>query len=146
MQQTPNYALKKPELNDVPDITQLNPNWDTIDQKLKEAIDTANSPPPNSVNDDAIGERTPEQNQVPASPGTGKITQLVSWLANRIKAITGKANWWDAPVKSIQQLSDEQAAHLADTMPHRFTDGTTTYRWGLSVVNGVVMFNYEEVV
>ncbi len=38
------------------------------------------------------------------------------------------------------------AAHLADTMPHKFVDGATTYRWGLSVVASVVMFNYEEVV
>lgn len=41
MLQTPNYGLKKPELNDTPDITQLNQNWDTIDQKLKEAHDAA---------------------------------------------------------------------------------------------------------
>lgn len=37
MQQTANYALKKIELNDSPpDITVINPNWETIDQKLKE--------------------------------------------------------------------------------------------------------------
>ncbi len=42
--------------------------------------------------------------------------------------------------------ADDLAAHLADTMPHKFTDGATAYRWGLSVVGGVVMFNYEEVV
>ncbi len=35
--------------------------------------------------------------------------------------------------------------HLIDTMPHRFTDGVTTYKYGFSVDNGVVMFNYEEV-
>lgn len=37
MQQTPNYALKKIDLTDSPpDITVLNQNFDTIDQKLKE--------------------------------------------------------------------------------------------------------------
>ena len=35
--------------------------------------------------------------------------------------------------------------HIASLMPHRFTDGNKIYRWGLSVSNGVVMFNYEEV-
>ncbi|MCL6479554.1 MAG: phage tail protein [Peptococcaceae bacterium] len=38
------------------------------------------------------------------------------------------------------------AAHLAETMPHKFTDGTTTYRWGLAVIDGVVNMVYEEVV
>ncbi|WP_419962117.1 hypothetical protein [Psychrobacillus sp. BM2] len=40
MQQTTNYALKKIELNDSPpDITVINPNWDTIDTELKENAD-----------------------------------------------------------------------------------------------------------
>ena len=36
--------------------------------------------------------------------------------------------------------------HKSENMPHRFVDGVTIYRWGLSVVNGVIYFNYEEVV
>ena len=37
MQQTTNYNLNKIELTDSPpDITVLNPNWDTIDTKLKQ--------------------------------------------------------------------------------------------------------------
>lgn len=40
MQQTTNYALKKIELTDSPpDITVINPNWDTIDEELKETAD-----------------------------------------------------------------------------------------------------------
>jgi uncharacterized membrane protein len=40
MKQTTNYALKKIELSDSPpDITVINPNWDVIDEKLKEAED-----------------------------------------------------------------------------------------------------------
>lgn len=38
----------------------------------------------------------------------------------------------------------EHDAHLADTMPHRFTSGGTTYRWGLAIINGVVNMVYEE--
>lgn len=36
---TPNYKLFKPELTDPADITKMNPNWDTLDAKLKEAED-----------------------------------------------------------------------------------------------------------
>lgn len=44
MQQTPNFALKKIELTDSPpDITVINPNWDTIDQALKNLQDAINS-------------------------------------------------------------------------------------------------------
>lgn len=32
---TPNYKLKKPELTDIADITELNSNYDTIDTELK---------------------------------------------------------------------------------------------------------------
>lgn len=54
-----------------------------------------------------------------------------------------------AELEAIDQnaaKASDVAAHLAETMPHKFVDGATTYRWGLSVVGGVVMFNYEEVV
>ena len=34
--QTTNYNLIKPELTDTPDITAMNVNWDTIDEKLGE--------------------------------------------------------------------------------------------------------------
>jgi hypothetical protein len=33
------YELFKPELSDPADITKMNPNWDTVDEKLKEAED-----------------------------------------------------------------------------------------------------------
>lgn len=40
MQETTNYNLKKPELTDAPpDITETNPNWDTVDTQLKTAAD-----------------------------------------------------------------------------------------------------------
>lgn len=42
--------------------------------------------------------------------------------------------------------ASDVAAHLADTMPHRFVDGGVTYRWGLAVINGVINMVYEEVV
>lgn len=37
---TPNYNLVKIDLNDAPpDITVINQNWDTLDEKMKEAIE-----------------------------------------------------------------------------------------------------------
>jgi hypothetical protein len=42
--------------------------------------------------------------------------------------------------------TSDLAAHLAETMPHRFVDGATTYRYGLKVVGGVLIMQYEEVV
>lgn len=40
MIETTNYKFKKPELADSPpDITVMNPNWDTADTKIKEALD-----------------------------------------------------------------------------------------------------------
>jgi len=48
--------------------------------------------------------------------------------------------------ETVKGVSDSLAEHQADTMPHRFVDGATTYKWGLSVVAGVVTMNYEEVV
>jgi hypothetical protein len=60
------------------------------------------------------GEITPDQTKTPVSPGKGTIFNLFNWFANRIKAITGKANWWDAPAKSIEQLNNAIESHEAD--------------------------------
>lgn len=114
MQYTSNYNLKKPEGTDIVNIDDLNDNADILDQKLKEVENKADNAPPNSVNDAAIGSRTPDQSQAPASPGTGTLTQLISWLANRINAITGKTNWWDAPPTTLQAAKN----HIDAAAPH----------------------------
>lgn len=114
MKYTSNYNLKKPEGTDIVNIDDLNDNADILDQKLKEVENKADNAPPNSVNDAAIGSRTPDQSQAPASPGTGTLTQLISWLANRIKAITGKTNWWDAPPTTLQAAK----THMDAASPH----------------------------
>jgi len=111
---TPNFNLNKPARIDPVLVDDLNENADIIDQKLKELEDGVYNAPPNSVNDAAIGSRTPDQSQAPASPGTGTLTQLVSWLANRIKAITGKTNWWDAPPTTLQAAK----THMDAAAPH----------------------------
>lgn len=46
------------------------------------------------------GNRTLDQALVaPANVGT--LRQLLSWLAGRIRAITGAANWWEAPATTL---------------------------------------------
>lgn len=50
-------------------------------------------------------------------------------------------------VDNVQQASKvEFNAHKADTMPHQFVSNGTTYRWGLTVIGGVVNMTYEEVI
>jgi len=93
LQTTSNYGLKKPDGTDTVDIADLNYNADQIDSALTPTADPA---------------------QEPTGNGPGKLVQWVGWLINRIKAITGKANWWDAPTKSMEQINTDLAAHLAD--------------------------------
>lgn len=54
--------------------------------------------------EDYLLSQTPDQSQAPVSPGTGKVGQVLSWLANRIKAITGATNWWDSPAATQAAL------------------------------------------
>jgi hypothetical protein len=83
MQKTTNLQLNKIELADSPpDITVLNANWDKIESELYPTIDVVTVPTGNQ----------------------GFVKALLGGIANRIKAITGKANWWDAPSKSLEQL------------------------------------------
>ncbi len=112
--QTTNYNLIKPLDNETADIAVINQNMDILDSKLKEVEGKANNAPADSVSDAAIGTRTPDQSQAPATPGTGTLTQLVGWLANRVKAITGKTNWWDAPDTTLAGAK----AHIDAAAPH----------------------------
>ena len=43
-----------------------------------------------------LGSRTVDQSLAP-SGNSGTLRQFLSWFANRIKAIMGTTNWWDAP-------------------------------------------------
>ncbi|MEW6104852.1 MAG: hypothetical protein AB1563_00570 [Bacillota bacterium] len=56
-----------------------------------------------AVTDGKVGNRTVDQAQVPTG-STGTLTQLFSWLANRIKAITGAANWFDNPAATLAAI------------------------------------------
>lgn len=48
--------------------------------------------------------------------------------------------------QEIGKVDTKLTQHLADSMPHKFTDGAKTYRWGFRTFNGEPQFIYEEVV
>ncbi|MBT9156770.1 MAG: hypothetical protein DDT37_01759 [Firmicutes bacterium] len=43
----------------------------------------------------------PDQTLAPTVSPAGTVRQIVSWLANRVMAITGAVNWWDAPATTL---------------------------------------------
>lgn len=100
-----------------------------------------------AITDVKIGDRAVDDTTIPTGD-IGTLSNLFSWLGNMIKAITGKASWRTAPVKSIEQLNTDQAAHLADLMPHKFThtDGKTyKYGWKFNESMDGLVYVYEEV-
>ncbi|NOU98493.1 hypothetical protein [Paenibacillus planticolens] len=62
-----------------------------------------------AATDTVIGNRTADQSQAP-SGSSGTITQLFSWITNRIKAITGSANWYDAPPTTLTAANTHMTA------------------------------------
>lgn len=59
-----------------------------------------------------LGPRGLDPAQAPTG-NVGSLRQILDWLANRIKAITGAANWYDAPVRTIAQLHSEKVGRGA---------------------------------
>lgn len=63
-----------------------------------------------AATDTVIGNRTGDPTLTsPASTGT--LTQLFSWIMGRIKAITGKTNWYDTPDITLAALNAHKARH-----------------------------------
>ena len=64
------------------------------------------------------GARTLDQAQAP-SGNEGSLRQILSWLANRIRAITGTTNWHDSPPTTLtaakQHIDATGAVHGATT-------------------------------
>ena len=55
------------------------------------------------------GSRTLDQD-LAAPANTGTLRQIISWFAGRIRAITGAANWWDAPATTLAAASTHAGA------------------------------------
>ena len=69
------------------------------------------------------GARTVDPAQVP-SGNTGTLRQFLNWLPNRIKAITGKTNWYDTPDTTLAAAK----THIDATTVHGATNAATANR------------------
>ncbi|MBP1999765.1 hypothetical protein J2Z69_000784 [Paenibacillus shirakamiensis] len=70
-----------------------------------------------SATDTVIGNRTLVDTEVP-TVDTGSPTKLFGWLANRVKAITGKSSWRTAPALTLEDTKthvDNVSIHTTAT-------------------------------
>jgi len=87
------------------------------------------------------GQRTIDPAQVPAS-NQGSLRQFLDWFANRIRAITGKANWYDAPSKTLEDLNTHinaaapHSGHALALHTHRLTEITDINTANVDKVDG----------
>ncbi len=68
----------------------------------------------NSAKIDAALTPTADPSQAPSGNGPGKLVQWISWLTNRIKAITGESNWHNTPATTLKVAK----AHADAAAPH----------------------------
>ena len=83
---TTNYGLKKPLYSENADIAVINEGLDMLDEALTPSVSSASSPT--------------------SSSAKGKLEVVLSWLANRIKAITGKSSWQFAPAVTLEECNE----------------------------------------
>ena len=86
---TPNYGLKKPLGTESAKISEINDNFDVLDAILTPTVTDTVSPPD-------------------VHSGGSKIAAVLSWLCNRVKAITGKSAWQLPPSVTLE----DAAAHI----------------------------------
>jgi hypothetical protein len=66
-----------------------------------------------AVNDTAIGTRQIVDTTVQTAGAADALTSLLGQLGNMIKGITGKANWYTAPDKSLDALNTDKVDKVA---------------------------------
>lgn len=74
-----------------------------------------------SFPDSVIGNRVVDD-ALSGGGDTGTLTELLSWLARGIKAITGKGDWYTLPTKSIDVVINDMQGLTLGQIP----DGTVT--------------------
>ena len=82
---TENYNLKKPFGTEPAMISVINENFDIIDEALTPSVDDAVAPSANTQK--------------------GKLLGVLGWIANRIKAITGKSKWYETPSINLETVA-----------------------------------------
>ena len=83
---TTNYGLKKPLYSENADIAVINEGLDMLDEALTPSVSSASAPASTS--------------------SKGKLEAVLGWLANRIKAITGKSSWQFAPAVTLEECNE----------------------------------------
>ena len=84
--ETTNHKLKKPLYSDNADIAVINENFDAIDELLTPSVYAATAPDSSAVK--------------------GKLSAVLGWLANRIKAITGQNSWQANPSVTLAECAN----------------------------------------
>lgn len=84
--ETTSYNLKKPLYSDNADIAVINENFDAIDDILTPNVVATTAPD--------------------IASSKGKLSAVLGWLANRIKAITGLSSWQASPPVSLTDCSN----------------------------------------
>lgn len=77
------------------------------------------------------GNRTIDSSQV-ATSNVGTLRQLLDWFANRLKAISGTTNWYDAPPTTLTAAKNHEDA----TAVHSATSAATPSRLVTRDANG----------
>ena len=95
-------------------------NWQTADVVQASDLNRIES----NINAIEQGARTLDQAQAP-SGNAGSLRQILSWLANRIRAITGTTNWYDAPPATLSGLNTSLSSHKSAN-PIDHPDGSVT--------------------
>lgn len=73
-----------------------------------------------AVTDNAIGDRTIDQEIAEEPQNTGKISFLLSHIGKMIKAITGNVTWHQAPLSNIKTLFETLTSHTSNkNNPHK---------------------------
>lgn len=88
---TANYGLSKPLYNENADIAVINESFDAIDELLTPSVSSETAP---------------------ASASKGKLAAVLGWLANRIKAVTGKASWTADPSVTLEDCKNHMASGI----------------------------------
>ena len=83
---TTNYGLKKPLYSENADIAVINEGLDMLDEALTPSVSSASAPASTS--------------------SKGKLEAVLGWLANRIKAITGKSSQQLAPAVTLEECNE----------------------------------------
>lgn len=86
------------------------------------------------------GDRTLDPAQAPSS-NTGTLRQILSWFANRIKAIMGTTNWWDAPPVTLKVINNKFDADNGHKHTGAAGDGPQIIPPGVIVMWGGLVAN-----